>query len=97
VDVIAVFPIAQSWAKKKQASALAGTEPPCVKPDHDNLAKSLDALNGIVWGDDKQIVFSRVFKIYGERPCLRVVVNRADRDGFVEAQRLLHIPLAAVA
>lgn len=35
------------------------------KPDHDNLAKSVcDALNGIAWHDDAQIVDGRTVKLY---------------------------------
>jgi Holliday junction resolvase RusA-like endonuclease len=36
---------------------------PVVKPDIDNLAKSVcDALNGIVWKDDSQIVQAKITK-----------------------------------
>ena len=36
---------------------------PVVKPDIDNLAKSVcDALNGIVWKDDSQIVHAKITK-----------------------------------
>ena len=36
-------------------------------PDLDNLQKAvLDALNGIAWEDDKQVVFTRAKKIYSE-------------------------------
>lgn len=38
---------------------------PTVKPDWDNFSKSLcDALNGIVWFDDAQIVKAEVEKLY---------------------------------
>ena len=38
---------------------------PTVKPDIDNLIKSvLDPLNGIIWGDDSQIVEIAVSKRY---------------------------------
>ena len=35
---------------------------PCVKPDYDNLAKILDACNGILWKDDALIVDSHIYK-----------------------------------
>lgn len=37
---------------------------PIVKPDLDNLIKSLDAFNGIFWVDDKQIVEIEARKHY---------------------------------
>src|SRR5258708_3044060 len=50
------FAVPQSWLKRKRAQALAGTLWPTVKPDADNSLKLCDALNGIVWVDDKQVV-----------------------------------------
>lgn len=39
---------------------------PCVKPDLDNLEKAvMDALNGIAWRDDSQIVTKMAQKKYG--------------------------------
>ena len=56
------FPMPQTHAKK------IGKKPwPAMtsRPDCDNLAKSIcDALNGIAWLDDKQIVALDVRKIY---------------------------------
>lgn len=75
VHVFAVFPIPTSWPRKKQLKALSGEIRPCVKPDGDNILKQLDALNGIVFVDDKNIVDARVTKKYGERPRLVVVVS----------------------
>lgn len=51
------------------------------KPDADNLAKSLfDALNGILWVDDSQIVFASVKKLIcagDEQPGVMVTVEPA--------------------
>ena len=66
-----------SWSKKKQAAALAGTIMPTGKPDLDNCFKLLaDALNGVMWKDDAQIVSLSVQKRYGRAPgtTLRVTV-----------------------
>ena len=47
---------------------------PIVKPDADNIAKLVcDALNKIVWLDDKQIVDLQVVKNYSPDP--RTVIN----------------------
>lgn len=40
---------------------------PNSKPDLDNLIKILDALNGIVWHDDKQIVTMIAKKEYADK------------------------------
>jgi len=56
-----------SWSQKKQREALAGTILPTSKPDVDNVLKGIfDAMNEIVWKDDKQAVDVRVTKRYGE-------------------------------
>lgn len=83
VVVRAYLPIAESWSKKKRADAIAGRVQPTVKPDADNLIKVLDALNEVVWRDDKQIVHATIIKAYAERPRLTIAVSR------IEEERLL--------
>ena len=75
VSVTAVFPIPKSWPKAKREAAEAGTLAPTVKPDVDNIAKLVDALNGIVFEDDRQIVELSVLKAYGPEPSLSFVVQ----------------------
>lgn len=53
--------------------------PHVVKPDADNILKCLDALNGVIWGDDSQIVKATVTKRRaneGEHPHLWVSVEQ---------------------
>jgi len=69
------LPIAVSWSKKKQASAVAGQLRPTGRPDLDNFAKMLDALNLVVWHDDAQIVELVVFKRYSLQPQLAITVD----------------------
>ena len=57
-----------SWSKRKRADALAGITRPTGKPDVDNSLKLCDALNGIIWRDDSQLVDVRVVKSYGVEP-----------------------------
>ena len=61
--IVARFMIPQSFSKKKRKEL---NEKPCPKkPDCDNIAKSiLDALNGIAYDDDAQIVDLSVSKVY---------------------------------
>lgn len=65
VTIEAVFSAPPRCTKKQRAAILRGEEEPLKKPDIDNIAKIvLDALNGVAWVDDKQIVFLQVKKRY---------------------------------
>lgn len=73
---LAVSPPA-SWSKKKVERALNDELMPTTKPDIDNSLKSvLDACNGIVWHDDKQVVTATVLKRYRDTP--RAVLTVAE-------------------
>jgi Holliday junction resolvase RusA-like endonuclease len=72
------LPIPSSWSKKNQKWALNGELLPITRPDLDNLFKgAADALNGIVWRDDRQIVEARLIKVYSDRPRLVLIVTEA--------------------
>lgn len=75
--VEAYFPVPASWSKGKRAAALLGATRPTTKPDADNLLKVLDALNAVVFHDDKQIVEASVSKRYSDQPRLVVRVRGA--------------------
>lgn len=77
VTMVANFPVAASWSKKKQAAALAGDIRPTGKPDADNLLKCLDSLNQVVWKDDAQIVSATIIKRYSERPGVTITIGEA--------------------
>lgn len=68
-------PIPVSWSRRDQEAALAGGIRPTSKPDWDNHAKVTDALNGIVWHDDSQVVDGRSIKVYSDSPALRIEVR----------------------
>jgi len=68
--------IPASYSKQKRKDALAGTIKPTKKPDLDNIAKAfLDAMNEIVYLDDKQVVCLHVTKVYAETPAVEVMVT----------------------
>jgi len=68
-DLTAVMQIPISWSRKNREKALNGDIKPTSKPDVDNILKiALDSLNGIVYGDDKQVVEATIEKCYGEKP-----------------------------
>lgn len=49
---------------------------PTIKPDTDNIAKSiLDSLNGIAYKDDKQVVSLSVKKWYAEEPSVSIWIK----------------------
>ena len=71
---LAVIPPA-SWSNKKQMAALAGELFPTTKPDLDNVLKLiLDAMNEVVYKDDKQVCMVRVVKRYGVTALAQIVV-----------------------
>lgn len=56
-----------SWSKKKQRDALDHATMPTSKPDVDNVIKGIfDAMNDIVFRDDKQVVDLSVQKRYAD-------------------------------
>lgn len=73
--VAAYMPIPRSWPKKKTAAALDGTLRPTGKPDADNLIKTADALNQVVWVDDSQVVEATIRKFYSDRPRLEIEIR----------------------
>jgi len=83
VTLIVHMPIPVSWPRKKREMAERGFLYPTVKPDLDNFAKMLDALNMIVWNDDSQIIDLRVVKTYSLTPQMIVAVSLADDRYFV--------------
>lgn len=70
------MPIPKNFNKKKYEQALKGEIRPTVKPDCDNIAKNInDALNGIVYPDDKQITCLTVNKYYSESEYVCVKIS----------------------
>lgn len=56
------------------AGGLAGTIVPTVTPDLCNIFGVTDGCNGVVWGDERQIVEAKLTKVYGDRPRLVISV-----------------------
>jgi Holliday junction resolvase RusA-like endonuclease len=58
-------PIPKSCTKKRLEAIQNGSEKPIKKPDASNVLKSVeDAMNGVVYKDDSQIVNIHVSKVY---------------------------------
>lgn len=70
------MPIPASQNRRVKGSMAAGDIPPCTKPDLSNLTKAIeDAMNGVVYVDDSQIVRGFQTKIYAEHPGVDVRVE----------------------
>lgn len=76
VDLDIRLMVPMSWSAKKRAQALEGQIHPTKKPDADNVTKAIfDAMNGIVWGDDVQVVRLSLCKRYGATPGVTVTAR----------------------
>lgn len=75
-DITAYFAIPKSATKTKRKMMIAEQLNPLKKPDLDNIAKiCLDALNGIAYYDDSQIVELAVRKKYSEQPRTEIKID----------------------
>ena len=69
-------PVQKSISQSERERRLSNESKPVVKPDTDNYIKStLDALNGILWHDDSQIVKISGEKRYSDNPRITVSVK----------------------
>lgn len=76
VDIQAFYPIPKSFSKKKRQAAEFEEMRPTTKPDCDNVIKAvLDALNGVAYYDDKQVVSVSCNKYYGVTGCLEITIK----------------------
>lgn len=76
VTITAYMSIPSSKSKKFKQAAALGVERPTKKPDIDNIFKCVtDALSGIAYKDDKQIVAATVNKLYAEVPRVEVLIR----------------------
>lgn len=68
--------IPKSWSKTDRERSLADNILPTSRPDGDNYLKVVqDALNGVCYADDSQVIDARVIKRYSERPGLRIEIR----------------------
>jgi Holliday junction resolvase RusA-like endonuclease len=75
MQVSCYYPIPKSWPKKIKQGAIDEEVFPKVKPDLDNVVKAvLDALNGVVYRDDAQVVNLVATKRYATEPRVEVYI-----------------------
>lgn len=79
VIINAYYEIPKSVSKKKRAQMITGEIRPTKKPDADNIAKIIcDALNGIAYRDDAQVVTCIIQKWYSEEPSVSVEIEEIE-------------------
>ena len=72
MEVEARYMVPASWSQKKRDTAKWKTS----RPDLDNLTKlCADAINGVVFVDDAQIVELVARKVYGDKPETQVTIT----------------------
>lgn len=65
ITILALYPIPKSTSKKRAAAMKRCEILPAKKPDWDNIGKIIcDALNGLAYKDDAQVVAASVRKQY---------------------------------
>ena len=78
MSVTAHYAIPKSATKKNRELMLNFKMFPTKKPDCDNVLKIIaDALNGIAYKDDSQIVKADITKIYSDEPKVEVEIRTA--------------------
>ena len=72
------LPIPKSFSKKKHEEAEEGSLRPTKKPDISNVLKGVeDAMKGIMYADDSQIIeYGTIGKWYSAKPRIEVEVER---------------------
>lgn len=83
VYLTAYYGMPQSASNKKRKEMLENKIRPTKKVDADNLVKVyMDALNGVAFYDDVQVVDLTVRKFYGEQPRVEIVIcSEEETDG----------------
>ena len=75
LEIKAHFAVPKSYSKDKRSECLADNIRSTTKPDADNILKIFaDALNGIAYKDDSQIVEMEIKKFYGQEEAVAVTI-----------------------
>lgn len=76
ISINAFFEIPKNTSKKRRSEMMGMDRRPTKKPDADNVIKIItDALNGIAYDDDRQIVALMFKKFYAEIPHVDVYLG----------------------
>ena len=87
ISMTAHFEPPKSASAKQRNLMISGTVRPTVKPDIDNILKMMDALNGVCFEDDKQVVHAFCQKKYASGAGLEIVIDQfAPQDMLTETK-----------
>ena len=79
VDTVEYRAIPKAFGKAKRLKAMQGGIRPGKRPDMDNIEKAIwDALTGLVWKDDAQVVDGTRGKFYSDTPRVEVTVEELE-------------------
>ena len=79
VDTVEYRAIPKSMNKTRRMKAIKGEIRPGKRPDIDNIEKAIwDALTGLVWKDDAQVVDGTRVKYYSNTPRVEVTVEELE-------------------
>ena len=72
LEIIAYWEYPKSFSKKKRESTIWKV----TRPDTDNISKPIkDAMNGIVYHDDSQVVYEKIQKLYSEETGIMIIIK----------------------
>lgn len=78
INIMFGMPIPKSTSKSKARDMANGTIKHTKKADVDNLAKAvMDALNGVAWVDDSQVIRLSVAKEYEKEPYVYIYIHES--------------------
>ncbi|MCD7722732.1 MAG: RusA family crossover junction endodeoxyribonuclease [Clostridiales bacterium] len=87
LQIDAYFAIPKSKSKKVKEQMSRWVILPTIKPDFDNIAKIVcDALNGVAYYDDKQIVNAQINKRYSTAPRVVISIERLDYTTSIDSK-----------
>ena len=82
VDITFYMYIPKNTSKIRRERKIAREILPTKKPDWDNMAKSItDALNGLAYKDDNQIVETHIYKYFSDKPRAEVRIIGLNKEG----------------
>lgn len=92
ISIVSGFPIPKSTSRKDRERMLEGIIRPTKRPDLDNIGKIVyDALNGIAYHDDAQIVDSYEHKVYVDGPGkTTVTLWGIEEAGGMKQEKVVH-------
>lgn len=87
IDYSMIPPI--SWSKIRRYNAIKGFIKPIVKPDNDNIEKTIfDTLNKIIWKDDNQIIKNETKKFYNIEEFTNITIKGYKNDIQLKNKRI---------